>query len=648
MASTGERAEDARSGTDRVFLSYSRTDQDAAMAVLRILEGAGFDVWWDGLIPGGHRYNPITNAALEEARAVVVLWSKTSIASHLVHDEATRGRDRGCLVPLSIDGSEPPLGFRQFQYLDISGTALRADSPPMRRALAAVASQFDRALPDMPAPRASGRSRPSRRAVIGGGAGVAVVAAGAGAWALLRPQAAASANSIAVLPFDTLGGDPSQRYFSEGLSAELRAQLSRNPALSVMGQASSNTFRDSREDGRAIARKLGVSHLLDGNVRVAAGSVRIAVELIAGDSGFTRWSQSFDGALADVFRLQEQIAQAVDTALSAQLAAPADAKAESGGSDSVPAFDAFLRGRALFEAQIDEASDRAALACFEEAIRLDPRYAAARAARSRSLAVIANQYAQEAEERRRLYADAVAQAEAAIRDAPRFADGHAALGYALFYGKLDVIAADVPYEQAYRLGGGSADILGRYALYNARRRRFDRADPAIDRAVALDPLNPTVFKMQGLIHFARGDYAGAIPPARRALEINPARATIHGDIGNALLMLGRIDEAAASFAREKAEMLAIPGRAFVAARRGDAAGIAAAFKELVAAAGDNGLYQQAQVLAQWGKTAEALAALARARAEQDAGLVLLLNDPFLAPLRGTPDFAALLRQLHFV
>ena len=635
---------DARPG--HIFLSYSRADNAIAMEVLALLKRAGFDVWWDGLIPGGDRFNAITHDALENAHAVVVLWSKTSVASHWVQDEATRGRDRACLVPLSIDGSEPPLGFRQFQYLDISGAGLKPDSPAMQRALAALATLFDRPATPL-APKSPQRTISRRTALLAGGGVTIAAAGGVAAWKLLGGGAAAVPNSIAVLPFDNLSGDPGKRYFSDGLSAELRAQLSRNPALSVMGQASSNEFRERKDDGRSIASQLDVSYLLDGNVRVAGDAVRIAVELIEGRTGFTKWSESFDGPMSDIFALQTRVAQAVDTNLAARLSHAAETRAQSGGSTNVAAFDAYLRGRALFESQMDEASDRAALAQFTEAARLDPAYAAARAARSRTLAVIANQYVQGAE-RITLYGQAVQEAQAAIRSAPEFADGHAALGYALFYGSLDVIAADGPYEKARQYGEGSADVLSRYALYRARRRQFDQAMSAIGRATRLDPLNPSVFKTEGLIRFARGDYEGAIASARHAQGINPNRATLNGDIGNALLMLDRLDDAAAAFAKEKAGLLALPGQAFVACRRKDEAATAKAFDALVRDYGDNGLYQQAQILAQWGKPAAALDALDKARAARDSGLVILLVDPFVAPLRSEPRYQALLRALHFV
>ena len=209
-----------------VFLSYSRLDQKVAMAVIGILEKQGYAVWWDGLIPGGDRFGKTTSDALERASAVVVLWSQTSVASHWVHDEAARGRDRRCLIPLSIDGSEPPLGFRQFQYLDISCEPLKADSPTVQRALRSLAEIMGRPAVTGVKPTLSPRRfTVGRRTVLAGGAiGVVAAVGGATAWYLTSARSSAMPNSIAVLPFDNLSGDPGQQYFSDGLAAELRAQ----------------------------------------------------------------------------------------------------------------------------------------------------------------------------------------------------------------------------------------------------------------------------------------------------------------------------------------------------------------------------------------------------------------------------------------
>jgi TolB-like protein/Tfp pilus assembly protein PilF len=625
-----------------VFVSYARADEKRAKAIIRTIGRAGFKVWWDGLIPSGDRFSARIAQALEGAAAIVVLWSVHSIDSVWVQDEAGFGRDHHRLVPILIDAAAPPLGFRQLQCVDLRGSK-NSSGAEMQHALRAIAELLGRPALQLP-------TKPllDRRTAIVGGSAVAAGAIAIGAWRYGNFGQGSATNSIAVLPFQNLSGDASKQYLSDGIAAEVRATLSRNPLLMVMGQASSNKFRDPSDDSRGIARKLNVSSLLDGNIMVAGNVIRIAVELVQGSTGFSRWSEKFERQLSDILSLQDDIANAVNSALSSRLSrSNRESRASNGGTHNVAAFDAYLRGKDLFDSQRDEASDRSSLEAFSDAVQLDPGYAAARAARSRALAVIANEYAQAAE-RRPLYGQAVDEAKRAISAAPHFAEAHAALGYALFYGQLDIMAADEPYERARQFGSGSPDVLALYAIYRARRRQFDRARPAIARAAELDPINPSVFKNMGRISFAAGDYAAAIAGARRALDLNPEIGAAHGDIGNALLLQGKTDEAAAEFARERVQLLAIPGRAFVALRQGNAAGAKRAFDDLVRSQGDNGLYQQAQVLAQWNRVDEALKSLEKCVEAQDSGLVYLLSDPFLALLQNQPRFKRLLRQLHFI
>ena len=103
-----------------IFLSYSREDRAAIEPLAEQIVAAGYSVWWDRQLTGGKRYLEETEAELNAARIVLVAWSKTSIASHWVADEAGAGRDTGRLLPISLDGSMPPLGFRQFQVIDFS------------------------------------------------------------------------------------------------------------------------------------------------------------------------------------------------------------------------------------------------------------------------------------------------------------------------------------------------------------------------------------------------------------------------------------------------------------------------------------------------------------------------------------------------
>ena len=317
-----------------------------------------------------------------------------------------------------------------------------------------------------------------RRPVILGSAVVAGIGATAAGWrAGLFRASKALANSVAVLPFANVSGSPAQDYFAEGLSAEVRADLARNTLLHVVGQVSSNAFKSSSEDAETIARKLDVAYLLDGNVRLAENHVRVSAELIEGGSGFSRWAQTFDRAIDDIFAVQSEIADAVTAAITREVAVTKPVT-QAGGTTNVAAFDAYLRGRADFALAAGPDTDHSALAHFEEAIASDPKFGAAYAARSRTLVAIANQMAA-GDERKPLYDQAIAAARQSIVLAPDLADAHAALAGALVSGRLDIRGARTPYERSYTLGRGDPEVLGRYALYCAQTGRFRAAQAAI-------------------------------------------------------------------------------------------------------------------------------------------------------------------------
>ena len=167
------------------------------------------------------------------------------------------------------------------------------------------------------------------------------------------------------------------------------------------------------------------------------------------------------------------------------------------------------------------------------------------------------------------------------------------------------------------------------------------------RAAALDPLNPAMLRLVGEVEFSAGRYAEAIAAINRALAINPRLAVAHSTIGASQLQLGDAKAAEQSFRAEPNSLFALPGIAIICARTGRKAEAQAALARLITEHGDNGLYQQAQVLAQRGDSAAALARLGAARQARDSGLGLLRNDPMLAPLRSNPEFKALSTALGF-
>ncbi len=631
-----------------VFLSYSRADRKAALAVVRVLEDAGYRVWWDGLLEGGERFSETTEAALQQARAVVVLWSKTSATSHWVHDEATRGRESKHLVPLSIDGSLPPLGFGQFQSIDVSHVLGKPGSEPMRKVVRAVAALHDGPAPLPVASRDVAPSRTRRQLLTAGG--LALIAAGSGAllWRAREPDAitknAKSLRRIAVLPFANLSVDAGQRYFSDGLTSEIRVQLSRNALLQIAGQTSSEQASKGQDDERAVARKLGVDFLLVGNVQKAGDRVKINVELTDGATGVNRWANSWQRPLTDIFSVQSEIATAVASALSAAMGTSAATLV--GGTTDVPAFDAYLQGRALYEAGIDEDSDRRALAYFERAIELDKGYAGAHAARARALVVIGNLYA-DSDERVRVYDAAEVSARNATKLAPDFAEGFSALGFALASGKLDVREAREPFDRSYALAPGDADVLARYASFRTYLRDHERATEVIQRTAILDPLNARTFRSRGDIRYNVGDYAGAIVAYRKAIALNPTLSGLHASMGFAQLMAGADDDARASFLKERSAVRRLPGLAILAHRAGDQKAAKAFLADLIKEYGDKSHYQYAQVYAQWGDMANALASLQAAWELRDGGIMLMYADPLLAPLRSSDSYLALAKAVGF-
>ncbi|MES2857583.1 MAG: TIR domain-containing protein [Pseudomonadota bacterium] len=637
-----------------IFLSYSRADQAQAWVLAQALESAGLQVWWDTLIEGGAAFAKTIDAALAASDAVIVLWSQHSVASDWVLDEAARGRDLKKLVPLSIDGTEPPLGFRQYQSIALEhakGTIAPASLQAVLRAVMSITGREALASP----PARSVVHAPmdgSRRALLIGGGAIAVTAAIAGAVGWRRgwfdaPRSANAPRRIAVLPFENLSGDPEQRYFSDGLTSEIRIQLSRNSLLQIAGQASSEQAGGGPQDVRAIARALGVDYLLGGNVQKAGGRVKVAAELTDGTTGLSRWAESWERPLADIFAVQSQIGSAVAGALSAAIQGPdANSAAQVGGTTNVAAFDAYLQGRALYEAGIDEDSDRRSLAYFDRAIALDARYAGAHAARARALVMIGNLYAGH-EERVRAYDAAEDAARSATLLAADFAEGFSALGFALASGKLDMRGAREPFERSHALAPGSADVLARYATFRSNLRDHVRATDVILRAATLDPLNARAFRSQGDIRHNAGDHAAAIVAYRRAIELNPTLAGVHASMGFAQLMAGADDDARASFSKERSAVRRLPGLAILAHRADDRAGAEAALAELVSEYGDKSHYQYAQVHAQWGDQAKALASLQAAWDLRDGGIMLMYADPLLARLHGTDGYLALAKAVGF-
>lgn len=665
MSSADSSNQSEFEGSD-VFLSYSRDNQPLARKILDLLEEAGFSVWWDAMLEGGVRFHEVTEGNLENAAAVVVLWSEISVKSHWVHDEATRGRDRGCLIPVSIDGTLPPLGFRQFQWINVSQGDWTLHDPEVAKLIAAVKAR--REAEETPEDRggseqaAAGESaaieseaiatraplnNPNRRmALLAGGAALLASAGGVWAWnTVLLGGAGSGSNRLAVLPFETMGESDENLYLLNGFASSIRSELARNPLLHVAAKTSSEALANSGETARVICERLGVDFLLTGSLNLAAERIQVRGELIEGSNDRQVLPVAQDVPVESVLAVQAQIASDVIRELNAQ--ANAASTTQLGGTESVAAYDAFLRGQELYDSGLNEASDRAALAKFDEAIELDPDYAAALAMRSRTLALIGNLYGA-AEDHDAIYGAALQSAESAVSIAPEFALGHSVLGFVRASRFLDMKAAEEPYERSYQLGRGDSDVLSRYSIFRTRLRDFAGAGAAILAAEQLDPFNPRVHRYKGDLAYADGLYAEAIAAFDKGWNLQEGMSSYHYLVGLSRLELGELASAKEAFASERRFVFGKTGLAIVEHKLGNIAGAQTHFAELQERQGDKSHYQYMQVQAQWGEAEAALDALDAAWTQRDSGLVQMHSDPLLAPIREMERFKALEQQMGFV
>lgn len=633
----------SEAGKPTIFLSYAHADAKRAQQLAAALAARGYTVWWDTVIEGGASFAKSIREALEAADAVVVLWSETSIESDWVADEAAQGRDRRRLVPLSTDGSLPPLGFRQYQTIDLANWRGRANAPQIDSIDRAIGAAIGQGLASRDSIAVPPMANRRNALLIAGGAGVVLAGGAIFAFRDDLSGPAAGERTIAVLPFKNLSGDSSQSFLSDGLTEEVRAALTRNAGLRVLAATTSNTARDHQEGATAIASKLGVAHLLEGSVQRAGDVVRVGIELTDGKTGFSTWSKRIDTRLTDIFAFQTAIARTVSEALSVRMATRDPAP---GGTRNVAAYESHLRGKALYNLSKDEKTDREAKALFENAIAADPEFALAHAALSRVLSSIASAYAP-GSEIKATFAAAIAEGRKAVALAPKLAEGHLALGYAIFAGHLDIEESRASYDSAYRYGRGNADILLLYALYTVRARRSSEARAAIERAVALDRLNPRTHRAAGTIGFATRDFTGAAAHFRRALELNPKMSNAHAFLGLSLIQLSRFDEARILIAKEPSAMFRLTSLAVLENRVGNRLAAEKALASLVTEVGDSALYQQAEVAAQFGRTDEALALLSRARMVGDSGLTAIASDPLLDPIAKDRRFKAFVREMGF-
>src|SRR5262245_38186241 len=327
--------------------------------------------------------------------------------------------------------------------------------------------------------------------------------------------------SIAVLPFQNMSGDPDQEYFADGMAEEIIAALSRFRSFVVIARNSSFTYKGRAVDIRRVVLELGVRYVLEGSVRKGGDRIRIIGQLIDAESGAHLWADKFDGSLASVFDLQDQITTKVVSAIAPKLQQNDIERARRKPTEKMDSYDCFLRG---MSASLDRSkwSTSEAQGWFRRAADLDPEHAAALAWLSHSI-----------------------QIRGILRGVPLT--------------PAEQTEAIELSERACKLAQDDGSVLGRAAqVFCYTGRQYDRANSLMEDAVKLNPNDAGTWNHRGWIALMCDEPERSIQSFEHALVLspmNPRRGTIWNGMAFAYFILGQYDKGR-EFAERSVELVA--------------------------------------------------------------------------------------------
>jgi len=649
-----------------VFLSYASQDAEAAQKIAQALRAAGIEVWFDqSELRGGDAWDqkirqqihdcvlfiPVisSNTASRQEGYFRLEWDLADQRTHMI------ARNRAFIVPVCVDATpessaDAPESFQRVHWTRLPG----GNTPPafverLQKLLSpAEDDKPSKAVP--PASSVAGAPSPNRRwlwkAVLT--AAVAALVLVALGYLVLdrlgRSKAAAQvANSIAVLPLANESGEASQQYFSDGISEDLITALSQFPGLKVIGRTSAFQFRDSKEDSRSIGSKLGVAHLLEGSVRKSGDMIRVSAELIDTNDGSTQWTERYDRPYKDLFALQDEITRAVAGALRTKLLPGEQVAAQSerppGGS--LEAYNAFLQGQ-FYSSRNTEADVRKAIESFTQATELDPHYALAWSRLSQEWIGLGQAFlegapAQEA------YAKGRAAANRALSLSPELAAAHLARGQLLSNADFDWRGAEVEYRRATELApndGAATFSLGRQL---ATLGEVEQAIELTRHALATEPLRAGWYDWLAIYLSGLNRLDEAEPAIRRAIELQPGAAQYHSTLTIIEIQRGNAQAALAAAQQEPPGLWQEVTLALARQIGDDRTAADAALKTLIDK--DPDIYQIAEVYALRNDANNTFAWLDRAWSNRDSGIQLILFDPFITRYKDDPRFAAFCRKV---
>ncbi|HEY8874860.1 MAG TPA: adenylate/guanylate cyclase domain-containing protein [Stellaceae bacterium] len=394
--------------------------------------------------------------------------------------------------------------------------------------------------------------------------------------AVQAPLALPDKPSLAVLPFQNMSGDPEQEYFADGMVEEITTAIARLPWLFVIARNSAFTYKGKAVDVKQVARELGVRYVLEGSVRKGGNRVRITGQLIDAATGNHIWADRFDGALDDIFDLQDQVASSVVGAIEPRLRQSEIERAARKPTASLDAYDLYLRALAQTYRHTEESFGEAVLLA-RQALVIDPSYApaAAMVGWCRMMQRVQGWGALSDED----VAEGVRLARQALEGERDDPDTIWQAAYTLFFLAGETTMAEAMLDRALAVNPNAALAWVVRGNIHALRNRPEAAIEACDRARRLSPFDPFGYMnavSTALAHLAARRFEQAIEWADRTLHDQPRFATAFRVKAVANAHLGRLDEARADLGR----LLAIDPRLTIAAVRVLFASAAPEFVEL--------------------------------------------------------------------
>ena len=476
--------------------------------------------------------------------------------------------------------------------------------------------------------------------------GALVVALGYFVWERQQPSIAPQPETtegtpafkaIAVLPFVNLSNDPEQEFFSDGISEELLNVLARVEGLRVTSRTSAFAFKGKNTPIPKLAATLGVQYVLEGSVRRDAGQVRITAQLIDVGTDSHLWSETYDRDISNIFAVQDEIAARVVQQLKITLLGDAPT-VEAADPE---AYALFLQARYLRRQGTPDAFERS-VALFEQALAIDPDYAAAWNGLASGYISQAGQDLGPIDERFRLAREA---ADKALEIEPAYAPTHRSLGRIAMDYDRDLVAAAMHYERALALDPANTNIISDAARMAASLGRLDQAITLAEYAAARDPVNPVGNRRLGLYYYYAGRLDKAIASFRTTLTLSPGYIGTQRLIGTALLLKGEPQAALAAIQKEPSEAYRLIGLVPAHHALGDAAASDATLAEMIEKYEKEWAYNIAYLLAFRGEADRAFEWLAKAVVYNDPGLASIAVQSLFANIRSDPRWLPFLESI---